>query len=108
MSLLHSKNKRPQPLQDKDYDHEIQLVDHTQKVARGLPSPTRERPPSLPRISISESSSSTNVQGDGAQLKKHRTLREELTKRKYKKYQDVHVDVNEVDPTPNQGSAVYA
>ncbi|PQE13721.1 meiotically up-regulated 65 protein [Rutstroemia sp. NJR-2017a BVV2] len=106
MSLLHSKNKRPQPLQDKDYDHEIQLVDHTQKVARGLPSPTRERPPSLPRISISESSSSTNVQADGGHLKKHRTLREELTKRKYKKYQDVHVDVNEVDPTPNRGSAV--
>ncbi|KAM3069434.1 hypothetical protein ACMFMG_005541 [Clarireedia jacksonii] len=106
MSLLQSKNKRPQPLQDKDYDHEIQLVDHTQKTASGLPSPTRKRPPSLPRISISESSSSTNVQGDGARLKKHRTLREELTRRKYKKYQDVHVDVDEVDPTPNQGSAV--
>ncbi|KAF4630778.1 hypothetical protein G7Y89_g7359 [Cudoniella acicularis] len=77
--------------QDVDYDHEICLVDHTRPESIGEPARSRsldfERP-----SSVSDSSSRRH---SDVSLRKHHTrerLRKELTKRKYKKYQDRHLE----------------
>ncbi|CAL3971573.1 unnamed protein product, partial [Diplocarpon coronariae] len=87
MSLLHSSTRRPAPLSDKDYDHEINLIDHTRPqsldIARSRSADGRTLSPG-----ISDSSSRTHSDG---RLRKHATplkLRQELTKRRYSKYQD--------------------
>ncbi|KAH7356613.1 hypothetical protein BKA65DRAFT_392954 [Rhexocercosporidium sp. MPI-PUGE-AT-0058] len=88
MSILHSSTRRPSPLKDTDYDHEINLIDHTRpespEVARSRS--VGERPLSPGVISDSSSRRHSDVP-----LRKHTTplrLRQELTKRKYSKYQD--------------------
>src|SRR6187402_337820 len=86
MSLLHSSTRRPAPLKDTDYDHEINLIDRTRPEG-----PIASRVDSLGEtLSPSASDSSSRWHSD-VPLHKHTTplhLRKELTKRKYKKYQD--------------------
>ncbi|KAG4436848.1 hypothetical protein IFR05_007654 [Cadophora sp. M221] len=88
MSILHSSTRRPSPLKDTDYDHEINLIDHTRpespEVARSRSAGERPLSPGV----VSDSSSRRH---SDAPLRKHTTplrLRQELTKRKYSKYQD--------------------
>ncbi|KUJ11989.1 uncharacterized protein LY89DRAFT_624284 [Mollisia scopiformis] len=93
MSLLHSSTRRPAPLQDEDYDHEINLIDHTkQDTAQptSLKRLSRSRSPNGTHLTPEISDSSSRRHSD-VPLRKHATpqhLRKELTRRKYAKYQD--------------------
>jgi hypothetical protein len=80
MSILHSSTRRPSPLRDVDYDHEINLIDRT-----------RSRSASPPRSPGVLSDSSSRRHSD-TPLRKHHSLRKEITKRKFSKYQDRHLD----------------
>jgi hypothetical protein len=90
MSLLHKSKRRPQPLTDADYDHEIRLEDHTKP-----PSPqghSRSQSDGLQSSSTRDSDSSSRRHSD-VPLYKHTTplhIREELIRRKFSKYQDRH------------------
>jgi hypothetical protein len=88
MSHLHSSTRRPSPLKDTDYDHEITLIDHTVTPA---PRPQSRSPSTSERqLSPGVSDSSSRRHSDVA-LRKHITpkrLRQEITRRKYGKYQD--------------------
>jgi hypothetical protein len=87
MSLLHSSTRRPSPLRDVDYDHEINLIDHTKQAS--LRAQSASPRPGSPDI-LSDSSSRRH---SDAPLRKHTsTLRKEITKRKFSKYQDRHLD----------------
>ncbi|TVY64305.1 Meiotically up-regulated protein [Lachnellula suecica] len=89
MSLLHSSTRRPSPLKDTDYDHEINLVDHT--ISNGNLSPSQsatDRPTSTLSDSSSRRHSDAPLRKDSSRQK----LRKEITKRKYKKYQDRRLD----------------
>ena len=93
MSLLHSSTRRPSPLRDVDYDHEINLIDHT--VAPSLRSQSASPQPGSPGV-LSDSSSRRH---SDAPLRKHTsTLRKELTKRKFSKYQDRHLGSEDRHP----------
>jgi len=91
MSLhLHSSKRRPAPLVDADYDHEITLVDATRSTsAHRSPSRSLSRqipgsPGPSPNLSDSDSRRHSNVP-----LRKRdapEQIHEELTKRKYRKY----------------------
>ena len=76
MSLLHSSRRRPSPLRDVDYDHEILLIDRTRSHS---PSP-----PSSPGL-LSDSSSRRHSDTPSRQRD---SLRKEVTKRQLSKYQD--------------------
>ena len=82
MSLLHSSTRRPAPLKDIDYDHEIRLVDHTKSSSVRSQSAGERLSPGV----ISDSSSRRH--SDAPLRKATSTLNKELTKRKYSKYQD--------------------
>jgi hypothetical protein len=90
MSLLRSSTRRPPPLKDTDYDHEIRLIDHTQTASprRRSHSPASER-----QVSPGVSDSSSRRHSD-VLLRKHTSLglRQEITRRKYSKYQDRHLE----------------
>lgn len=109
---LRSKYKRPEALTDADYDHEIQLVDRTDSnVTRGrVRSRSRStnrqaQVDSLPAIVITDSSSRGQIDEP---LRRKLSLRAELTKRKWKKYRDVHVAADEIEDSPVQvGSVMY-
>ncbi|KAG9229242.1 hypothetical protein BJ875DRAFT_475436 [Amylocarpus encephaloides] len=104
MSLhLHSSTRRPEPLKDTDYDHVISLIDHTKK-----PSPIRREATGLsievaaPTSDIDSDSSSrrhSSVPLHKSDSKHHPThkLRKEISKRKYRKYQDRGGQGNKVD-----------
>ncbi|KAG0652441.1 Meiotically up-regulated 65 [Hyphodiscus hymeniophilus] len=80
MSLLHSSKRRPSPLRDVDYDHEISLIDRTRSHSA---SPARS-----PGV-LSDSSSRRH---SDTPLRKRDSLRKEITRRKFSKYQDRHLD----------------
>lgn len=87
MSLLHSSTRRPSPLQDADYDHEISLIDHTRSQT---PKLSQSRSPNDTHLTPEVSDSSSRRHSD-VPLRKHATpqrLRKEITRRKYAKYQD--------------------
>jgi hypothetical protein len=83
MSLLHSSTRRPAPLKDTDYDHEIRLVDHTKPAS--VRSQSAGEPPASPGV-VSDSSSRWH--SDAPLRKAQSTLNQELTQLKYSKYQD--------------------
>ncbi|KAL2073626.1 hypothetical protein VTL71DRAFT_10952 [Oculimacula yallundae] len=88
MSILHSSTRRPSPMKDTDYDHEINLVDHTRPES---PEIARSRSVGHQALSPSVASDSSSRRHSDVPLRKHNTplkLRQELTKRKYQKYQD--------------------
>jgi hypothetical protein len=91
MSLLHSSTRRPPPLKDTDYDHEIRLIDHTQTASprRRSHSPSASERQVSPGVSDSSSRRHSDVP-----LRKHTSLglRQEITRRKYSKYQDRHLE----------------
>ncbi|TGO27978.1 hypothetical protein BPAE_0034g00580 [Botrytis paeoniae] len=104
MSIFQSKNKRPQPLTDADYDHEIVLMDHTDPNAVQSRSRSRSRSrrgqvkiDDLPAIIVTDSSSRDR---DDEPLRRKRSLRAELTRRKWKKYRDAHVAADEIEDSP--------
>ena len=87
MSLLHSSTRRPSPLRDVDYDHEINLIDHTKP--QNLRSQSASPRPGSPGV-LSDSSSRRY---SDTPLHKHTSaLRKEITKRKFSKYQDRHLE----------------
>jgi hypothetical protein len=105
MSLLHSSKRRPAPLTDADYDHEIQLVDHTkpQSPLGHSRSQSDGLQPTETRLSDSSSRRHSDVP-----LYKHTTplhIREELIRRKFSKYQDRHLGKGSDDGQP-EGPAV--
>jgi len=90
MSLLRKSKRRPAPLTDADYDHEIRLEDHTSP--QSPPGHSRSQSDGLQPSSTHASDSSSRRHSD-VPLYKHTTplhIREELIKRKFSKYQDRH------------------
>lgn len=88
MSLLRPSTRRPPPLTDADYDHQIQLVDQTEPQSPQTLS--RNGSNGLQPFSTHVSDSSSRRNSD-VPLYKHSTplhLREELVRRKFAKYQD--------------------
>lgn len=92
---LHSTKRRPAPLEDADYDHEINLVDATRSTSarrslkQSLSRPISTSPGPSPGLSDSDSRRHSNVP-----LRKRDTperIHEELVKRKYKKFQERRV-----------------
>ncbi|CZR59736.1 uncharacterized protein PAC_09630 [Phialocephala subalpina] len=112
MSLIHSSTRRPAPLQDADYDHEIDLIDHTRPET---PKPSRSHSPHGTPLTP-ETSDSASRWDSNVPLRKHATpqaLRKEITKRKYRKYQDRGngaatdgggIEDEDVEETENQGA----
>jgi hypothetical protein len=99
MSLLLSSKRRPAPLTDADYDHEIQLVDHTKPHSHGH---SRSQSDGLRPSSTRVSDSSSRRHSD-APLYKHTTslhIREELIRRKFSKYQDRRLGEGSDDGQP--------
>ena len=94
MSLLHSSTRRPSPLRDIDYDHEINLVDRTRSHSA---SPRPGSPDIL-------SDSSSRRHSDTPLRKPASSLRKEFTKRKFSKYQDRHL--GEPDDGQTEGPRV--
>lgn len=97
--LFRSKYKRPAALTDADYDHEIQLVDHSDRSVSLNPSRSLSRSQqaqldALPTIVVTDSSSRDQFDES---LGRKRSLRAELTRRKWKKYRDVHVAADEIE-----------
>lgn len=90
MSFLHSSRRPPAPLRPEDYDHEIGLVDHTSSLV--IPVRTSSRQPAAaeerPNSPSDVSDSSSRRHSDVPLHKKSSTLRKEITRRKYAKYQD--------------------
>jgi hypothetical protein len=90
MSLLRKSKRRPQPLTDTDYDHEIRLEDHTKP--QSLQGHSRSQSDGLQPSSTRGSDSSSRRHSD-VPLYKHTTplhIREGLVRRKFSKYQDRH------------------
>ncbi|XMA13138.1 hypothetical protein WAI453_005929 [Rhynchosporium graminicola] len=89
MSILHSSTRRPSPLKDTDYDHEINLIDHTRAESPEVARSRSAGPgPASPGVA---SDSSSRRHSNSPLRRKHSSplkLRQELTKRKYQKYQD--------------------
>ncbi|TVY40107.1 Meiotically up-regulated protein 65 protein [Lachnellula occidentalis] len=85
MPILHSSTRRPSPLRDTDYDHEITLVDHTATLQ--------------PPRSQSANSASHRIPSPSVRQK----LRQEITRRRYKKYQDRRLDEERPDPAQPEG-----
>ncbi|CAG8974714.1 hypothetical protein HYALB_00010106 [Hymenoscyphus albidus] len=86
---LHSSTRRPQPLTETDYDHEISLEDHTSPTSIQSTSRSRSADPVQP-VEDTASDSSSRRNSDVPLRKPHKSqrLRKELSKRKYRKYQD--------------------
>lgn len=108
-SIFRSKYKRTEPYTDADYDHEIELLDHTGPNASRSGSRSRSRQgkidDGLPAIIVTDSSS----RGRDELSRRKRLLMRELTRRKWKKYRDVHVAADEIENTPVKiSSIVYA
>lgn len=100
MSLLHSSKRRPAPLADADYDHEIQLVDHTKPQSPHGHSRSQSDglQPTDTRLSDSSSRRHSDVP-----LYKHTTplhIREELIRLKFSKYQDRRLGEGSDDGQP--------
>lgn len=88
--LLHSSKRRPSLLKPEDYDHEIDLVDHTRQSSAS-PVNTRTETPSIDESLTREDSIFSSPTSSEAPLRKKKTpqaLREEIARRKYGKYQD--------------------
>lgn len=105
---LRSRYKRPAQLTDADYDHEIELVDHTDPNASRGGSRSRSRQAKiddLPAIIVTDSSSRDRVDEPS---RRKRSLRAELTRRKWKKYRDAHVAADEIESSPVRISSVLA
>lgn len=85
MTLLHSSKRRPEPLKPEDYDHHIDLVDHTSLTVERVRSRSADDRPISPGVA---SDSSSRRHSDVPLHRKTSTLRRELTRRKYAKYQD--------------------
>ncbi|KAH6674132.1 hypothetical protein B0J14DRAFT_589288 [Halenospora varia] len=106
MTLLHSSTRRPSPLKDTDYDHEINLVDHTRGQSPTEQARSRSLDPRAPSPGVSDSSSRRH---SDVPLRKHETrkrLRQEVARRKYKKYQDRGPEAADADDTDEDGSAI--
>ena len=105
MSLLHSSTRRPAPLKDTDYDHEIRLIDRT--IQPCTPRNSRSQSAGGRLSSTSPISESSSRRHSDVVSRKHTTplhLREELTRRKYAKYQDRRLggsDESQIAPEAN-------
>jgi len=89
MTFLHSSSRRPTPLRDIDYDHEIRLEDHTQPISPANKTHSRSQSDNSPvsrPSSLAVSDSSSRRHSD-APLRPKRSLRGEVTRWKYSKYQ---------------------
>ncbi|RDW91378.1 hypothetical protein BP5796_02543 [Coleophoma crateriformis] len=84
MSYLPSQHRRAEPLKPSDYDHEIVLVDTALSRSQ---SAGDSRP-----LTPGATSDSSSRRLSDAPLHKRDSLRKELTRRKYNKYQDRHLD----------------
>jgi hypothetical protein len=92
MSLLHSSH-RPRALTDRDYDHEIRLLDRTRSPTPHRSRSASARPTSLPPVSTSPDRESQfsrrrHSEGDEARLPNRISLRLKLNARKYSRFQD--------------------
>jgi hypothetical protein len=88
MSLLHSSTRRPSSLKPVDYDHVIDLVDHAKASPRAA-SPDSQAPTErLP----SPDSRAASRQDSNAPLNQRHSLRSEIARKRYSKYQDRHLD----------------
>jgi hypothetical protein len=90
MSLLRPSKRRPPPLTDADYDHEIRLVDHTKP--QSPQGHSRSKSDGLQSTTTHDSDSSSRRHSD-VPLYKSKTplhIREELVRRKFSKYQERH------------------
>jgi hypothetical protein len=96
MSLLHSSTRRPSPLRDTDYDHEITLVDHT-TTSNGSLSRSQSASHRIPSPSVSNSSSRRHSDAPLQKDSSRHKLRKEITRRKYKKYQNRRLDEERSD-----------
>jgi hypothetical protein len=112
MSLhLHSSTRRPEPLKNTDYDHEINLVDHTRQdtalIRDGGPSSRSRSAGRITQASDAASDSSSRRLSDVPLKKRHTKdkLRKEMSKRKYKKFQDRgNTEADDV-PRPQEDTA---
>ncbi|RDL38075.1 Uncharacterized protein BP5553_05508 [Venustampulla echinocandica] len=106
MSLLHSSTRRPKPLEDADCDHEISLVDHTGPNPVGSPA-ENESITAIPSATTEASDSSSTRDRDASPRKTHtrQRLHEQISKRKYKKYQDRGVEADGRDADGDEGGA---
>jgi hypothetical protein len=103
---LHASKRRPEPLKPEDYDHEIDLIDHTRPLSS--PVHTRSRSQSAgDRPRSREVSTSSSRRHSDVPLRKHNTphvLREEIARRKYGKFKD-HRHDPETDGAQTEGES---
>ncbi|TVY22353.1 Meiotically up-regulated protein [Lachnellula hyalina] len=103
MSILHSSTRRPSPLRDTDYDHEITLVDHTATLQTPRSQSATGASHRIPSPSVSTSSSRRYSDVPLNKDSSRQKLRQEITKRRYKKYQDRRLDEERPEsPDPAQ------
>lgn len=100
MTFLHSSTRRPKPLEDADYDHEISLVDHSGPNPASSPAGTSalNEPNTATLSTAAEGSDSSSTRDNNAPAHKSHSrqrLHEELSKRKYRKYQDRGVEAED-------------
>ncbi|TVY90164.1 Meiotically up-regulated protein [Lachnellula willkommii] len=98
MSILHSSTRRPSPLRDTDYDHEITLVDHTTSLQTPRSQSATSASHRIPSRSVSTSSSRRYSDVPLNKDSSRQKLRQEITRRRYKKYQDRRLDEERSDP----------
>ncbi|KAI9759686.1 MAG: hypothetical protein M4579_002163 [Chaenotheca gracillima] len=111
MSILNAGglSRHPTALA-KEFDHEISLVDSTQTTESARPSrPTSPPGPESSSNSTASTGASTSKTGDpGQSISRKWTLREELAKRKYSKWQESKfagkVDANDLDDAGEDGA----
>jgi hypothetical protein len=104
MSLLHSSTRPPPPLTQRDYDHEIRLLDRTRSPTP-LRSPSASaRPTSLPpSTSPDRTSSCSRRRHSDGHLHKRDLLRTKLRARRYAKFQDRREGEGEESEGDQQG-----
>ncbi|TVY56787.1 Meiotically up-regulated gene 65 protein [Lachnellula cervina] len=100
MSILHSSTRRPSPLRDTDYDHEITLVDHTTTLQTPRSQSATSASHRIPSPSVSTSSSRRYSDVPLNKDSSRQKLRQEITRRRYKKYQDRRLDEERSDTAP--------
>lgn len=97
--IFQSSSRRPPSLKPEDYDHEIDLVDDENPRSC---TPDSQAATELPSVSVSPA---TSRQDSNAPLHPRHSLREELARRKYMKYQGRHVEENIASDTDDDEQA---
>lgn len=85
---LHEHSQSPERRQKEAYDHHIALVDHT----TGPERQTTSSPPAI-RTSTDNTSTASDLSRTHTRLGRKWTLREELARRKYSKWQEKEADL---------------